>query len=272
MAVLTPANALAKFAGLDLKPIEEVQYGFCGGIYGAAGVGKTTLAGTIVNSELGNPALLVDAEGGAEVVKHQQKNGLHVVSPSKWADIAEIRREYEKGNRPFKSIIFDNMSEIQFMHLRSVVPPGLQPQIQHYGQNVAEMLSFVRFWRDQSRFHGTNVVFVCWDTLIRDGDGVIIKRGVQLRPKFADSFPGIVNFVGYLYVEPKIKGWGRVLDLSPNPKQDSKFRRSLDSASQKIPLQIANPDLGAIIDTIKGGKEWDTKKYDLSLAVASSKV
>lgn len=259
----TPPAKAAKFAGMDIRSSLSPDYGFCGALYGSAGSGKTTLAGSIVNSDYGTPALLVDAEGGADVVSHLEERGLSTIAPKDWSDIVNIGMQYKMGNRPYKSVIFDNLSEIQYMHIRSVVPEGQLPEIKHYNKNVADMVAWIRFWRDQARFHGINVVFVAWESFVKDENGILLKKGVQLRPKLAEQFPGIVNFVGYLYVEPKLPNWGRVLELTPDPKLDSKFRRSPESRAMQIPLKIGNPDLGTILDVLKGGKDWPVEKHDI---------
>lgn len=259
MTTLTPENARTSFGGLQVIRASDIEYGFCGAIYGQAGTGKTTLAATAADTELGAPLAILDAEGGASVVAH--RSDIDIVPMGKWSDFEDFRKTVSK-DCPWKTLVFDNMSEINTMRQRSLASDGMLT-IQQHGKVTADMLDMVRFYRDLSRFRGINVIFIAWETSVKNESGGEIKRGVKFTPALAEAFPGIVDFVGYLKVEPKLPNWGRILDLSPNPRLDSKFRRSGNSAAMQIPFQIPNPSLADIIDTVKGGKPWPKDKYDL---------
>lgn len=232
--------------------------GMCIALYGAAGVGKTTLAAQAALSPLGSPVLIIDAEGGSRAVAHMQN--VYVADVKSWKEITEVSNEVAKQAQ-FKTIVLDNMSEFQQINLKGIVGNGM-PQIQHYGQNTNEMLNFSRLWRDISRDTGVNVIFIAWESPEKDESTGIIKRDLGFTPSLAKQFPGIIDIVGYLTVNQKGL---RVLNFAPSVRNAAKFRRSQTEVAMQIPLQLTyglnEYPMVDLLNTLKGGETWPTGRY-----------
>lgn len=256
-------------AGIKITPAKELvstEWGMCIALYGSPGVGKTTTAGKLAYSPYASPVLFLDEEGGTHVIKHIPN--VDIAAIGNWAELSRVSGEITRlgSNCPYKTIVIDNMTEVQAMNLKAVAGTGT-PQIQHYNQSTAELLHFTRQWRDFARFNGINVVFIAWTSPEEDNSsGIkIIKQDVGFTPSLARQFPGIVDIVGFLSVEGS-QGV-RVLSFAPSNRTAAKFRRAADDVSMKIPLTIKFNDrmspLEDIIGTLKGGLPWPSEKYQL---------
>jgi hypothetical protein len=205
--------------------------------------------------------LHIDAEGGTDAII--DRKGVEVVSVYNWNQYQSVTRELiqQKGSG-YKTICVDNLSEIANLSLTKIAGPTQGPEIQEWGEMFREVRQKIREYRDLARLYGVNVIFCCWDADEKDDRGVM-KKDLALSPALRKQVPGLTTIIGHVAVldDPN----ARLLTFAAGPKTVAKFRRSRTAAAQKIPLQIRYSvdklPLGDIIDVLKGGKEWDTKKY-----------
>ena len=266
--VLTPNN-VETFGGLKIIKDDVIVPGLFMGIYGTGGGGKTTLVADIVRSPYGTPALLVDAEGGSSSVTHLREYGLDIVQPTSWAQILKIKQEFERGDHKYKSLIFDNISEMLSLIVKSKAPTGMPEgnmALKIWGQVTAEMQEFVRELR-ASTFKGRNVLMVLWEENPKEESTGIIHKRVNLTPKLAAAFPGMVTMLGNITVPGNEKnGYIRKLSFAPSEKTDSKFRVAPTDVAAKIPLELwLNNEVHFLVDflaTVRDGKPFPTQIYE----------
>lgn len=260
---MTPNN-IRSFAGLNIKKVGENKDGVCIGFYGTGGSGKTTLASEIVLSKYGSPALLVDVEGGSSSVSHLMDKGLDVVLPANWNEVNKIRNEFKRGQDYYKSVIFDNLSEMQAMCMATIVPSG-QPQIQHWGDMTARILQLVRDFRDLSRLSGLNVVFILWEEIEKEPLTEMVRKKVNLTPKLSAAIPGIITQMGRLTVHQSRPPYARKLVFAPSEETDSKFRVAPTDNAAKMPLELyLTQEVHFLVDflaMLKDGQKFPSEKY-----------
>lgn len=261
--VMTPNN-VRTFAGLNIVD-KNTPTAICIGIYGGGGSGKTSVVAQIVLSLHGTPALLVDIEGGSTSVEHLKDFGLDIVKPKSWDDIKKIRASIKRGDHGYKSIIWDNVSEIVNLCMRSITTLKI-PQIQHYGQVNSEMLEFIREQRDLARLEGINTLMVLWEEYEKDELMMMTRKKLNLSPKLAAAVPGIVTMMGRLTVVGKAKSnYIRRLSFAPSEDSDAKFRVRPDEEAAKIPLELYlrrdSTFLPDFLATIRDGKPFPVENY-----------
>lgn len=262
--IITPENAdllLTDFGGLKLVSPSDMRRkgGWNLTIFGPAGTGKTTVASTIAESKMGGTTVHVDVEGGTSVLAHLPPT-YRIAEMTTWAQVNKFRNDCRAASQlPFTNVILDNMTEIADMHLQSLAV-GREVQLQDYKTNTATMLKFIRDWRDMARTKGINVIFIAWDDVEKSEEGAVIGRRVQFTPSLAKQYPYIVDNIGYLTVEPNPPKFTRKISFVP-VRSDAKLRRAADDNSIHIPLELWNPHIGALIDTVVGGMPWDSKPF-----------
>lgn len=255
---------ITKFGNIAIRKASESDpWGVCLALYGPPGVGKTTAAGKISLVSEGSPVLFLDAEGGTRSISHLNK--CDVAQVGTWPELVSVSQQImaQKKDCQWKTIVIDNMSEIQAINVKSIVGDRI-PQIQDWGKTTADMLNFTRLWRDFARFNSVNVILIAWASPSKEEfNGIeITKQDVAFTPSLARQFPGIVDIVGHLTVE---QNQTRTLSFAPSNRTAAKFRRSGDENAVKIPLIIKfgeqhNP-LGDIITTLRTGTPWPAEKY-----------
>lgn len=236
--------------------------GLCIAIYGVPGVGKTTLAAQAAMSELGSPVLVIDAEGGSRAISHMEN--VYIADVKTWREVNDISNAVANTKNEFKTVVLDNMSEFQQIHMRSIVTGNNMPEIRDWGRNSNEMLGFTRLWRDIARDQGLNVIFIAWESPeVDESSGAkIIKRDLGFTPSLAKQFPGIIDIVGHLTVDNR---GTRILSFAPSTRNAAKFRRSQLEAAMQIPLTLYyglnEYPMVDLLNTLKGGLDWPSGKY-----------
>jgi hypothetical protein len=261
---ITKAN-VDKIVGLPVRSVK--QQTTAGGVvmafYGAGGSGKTTLASQIALVEDGAPVLFLDAEGGTSSIAHM--DNVDVVDIGSWKQLMEVSQAVSTDESlPYKSIVIDNLTEIQSVNMRGIVGNAL-PEWTHWNRSTSDMLRLIRMYRELARFRGINVLFLVWEKIDKNENTGRMRRGVNFTPSLANSFPGIVNTVGYITTVKNPPLYTRCLSFAPDPDYDSKFRRAPTDASNDIPHEIYyninEYPLVDIINTVRYGKPWPKGKY-----------
>lgn len=272
MVALTPDNATAiradlarKYGGIAGVPVNEVKSGVCIGIYGPGGIGKTTLAGTICKSEYGWPAAYLDARGNPEVIR-SYGDKVQVFPIAKFDQLDDWRKDFiNDRERPFKTVIVDNLSELWAMDLRDRYGADADIKWEMHSATTADILQAARNLKDLSTIYGVNVIIVAWDTpenrTIRGRD--VSRSELAFNSKLQSQLPGIISWLGRLYIVEDSPPYTRCLDFRPiETMHQAKFQLDPDDAiAGQIPMQIWNPSLASIIDCIKGGQPWPTDKH-----------
>lgn len=259
---MTPSN-VRSFAGLQIDDRENLSNGVFMALYGKGGVGKTTILADIVRSPHGTPALLVDVEGGSSSVTHLKKYGLDVVHATTWKQIQAIKKAIEAGGHEYRSIIWDNLSEITNIYKLVVAPSGI-PEIQQWGKILAEMMEFVRDARELTETNGINVGFCLWEEYRENPETGITKLQVNLFRSFTSTFPGMVTQIGHVSV-PLNFSENRLLSFKPDDRNDSKFRVAPTDAADNIPKELwLDRDDYFLVDflaMLKEGVSFPVEKY-----------
>jgi hypothetical protein len=267
--VLTPASAPALFksyGGVKPKPVSEVSGGICLGIYGPGGIGKTTLAGTVCDTDLGWPALYLNARGNPHVIR-SRGDKVQIMDVSSFKQAQSIRDDIAKDTKcPYKSIIVDNVTELWSLDLRDRYGANTQIEWTMHSATTADVLALVRNYSDlATSFHKLNVIFIMWETpekrAIR-GEKEKDRSEVAFNKALQSQVPGIITWLGRLYITDEVL-YTRCLDFRPiESMQQSKFQVDPDDeATKDIPMEIWNPSLASIIDTVKGGQPWPAAKH-----------
>lgn len=265
---MTPDN-LDTFAGLEVvRKKDNIKKGAFMAVYGTGGSGKTTLLSEVVLTELGRPALLVDVEGGSDSVTHLLGQGLDIVNPDTWLKVKKVVDEFKAGKHNYKSIIIDNLSEILALRVKHSAPSGMplgSATLQMWGQITSELQEFVRDLR-VCTFKGYNAFMVLWEETEQDEATKAVRYKVNLTPKFASAFPGMVTMVGRLTVPGDERdGYIRQLSFAPSTKTDAKFRVAPNEVTSNIPLELYlrqdthfMPDF---LECVVNGKPFPAEKY-----------
>lgn len=252
------------FGRFSVVPIAEIKTGTAIGLYGAPGVGKTSLAGTVCEYEPFCPVAIIDMEGGSKVLR--DKPNIEVIPISTWKDADELRAQFAKtvGTVDYpgwKTLIIDNLSEL----LTSIIfgkfgtAQLTQP---NWGEVQRAMIDFIKFFRDLARDKQINVIFIAWDTEDKSPTGRI-KNQMNFIPSLQNAIPGLLDYVGHITVLPT---GHRVITFATNPQANvSKFRRDQSPAGQSVPLVIeydaAHMPLVDIMRCLNEGIMWPVDKY-----------
>lgn len=229
--------------------------------------GKTTAAATITDSELGAPALYLDARGNPHVIA-SYTNRIDTIEVRKFDEVAAIRRDLENDRDClYKSVIIDNCSELFFMDLRDTYGPDADVTWQQHSRVTADLLQMHRNFVDLSTGrHRMNVIFVYQEApearTIR-GKDVPSRSEISLNKSLQAQVPSIVNFLGRLYVVDQSPSWVRVLDFTPSETlHQAKLQVDPnDEYAKQIPYELFNPSLASILNTIRGRQPWPTELH-----------
>jgi hypothetical protein len=232
-------------------------------IYGAPGSGKTTFAADAQDSPYGSPVVYLDAESGIRSVSH--RSDVDVIQIANWAQIAAFMGLFKTQVSPrWRTVVLDNMSEIQAMCIKNAQGDSDMPQIQHYGRATADILQLTRTCRDLARLRSVNFILIAWESPEKDEATGIIKRDIGFSPSLAKTFPGLVDQVGYL-VSSDQPPYLRTMHFESSSRTAAKFRRSQSEAASGIPLtfsyKIDDKPLLDLLATLVGDKAWPKDKY-----------
>lgn len=254
------------YAGLKIRRAGDVQKrGFSWMLYGPGGCGKTTLAAMMHESEYAGRVGLFDCEGGSSAVEHLG-DAIDVVDINNWKQIKTLGEAFKKDpdSSPWNTLIFDNLSEYQPLHMRTELHVADQPTQPEWGANTRGMVDFVTIWRDAARLYGINVFFCMWDASEKDDYSGILKHDLSLTPKLRETLPGKVDLVAYIeYIEGQPDY--RLLSLKPSKKTVAKFRRpgheSARSVPYEIPYSLKQNPMVDLMAALRGTTPWPKDKY-----------
>lgn len=224
--------------------------------------GKTTLAASITKSVFGAPAAYLDARGNPEVVR-SYGDAIQVFPISKFDQVDDWRTDFVNDrNRPFKSVIVDNLCELHAMDLRDRYGTDAEIAWTMHSAATADVLQLARNFTDLSTIYGVNVIFVMWDVHeTRNVRGREVNRSeLSFNKALQSQLPGIISWLGRLYIVDDAPPWTRMLDFRPIESMHvAKFQVDPDDpVTGEVPMQQWNPSLASIVDTVLGGIPWPT--------------
>lgn len=260
------------FGRFKVVPVAEIETGTAIGLYGAPGVGKTTLAGTLATYAEFCPVCIIDAEGGSKVLNDY--TNIDIIPVSNWKDVEDLKVEFQKKagtpDAPWKTIIVDNLSEFMSMVIFGKFGTAQLTQ-PNWGEVQRAMIDQIRFYRDLARDKGINVVFIAWDVEDKSPSGRI-KNQMNFIPSLQQAIPGLLDYVGFITALPNGK---RSISFVTDPQKSvAKLRRNASDIAQQIPLTIeydlAHQPLVDIIKTLSEGVPWPVAKYQAAKAAVTT--
>ncbi len=269
--VMTPSNgaeAVRKYGGVAPTPISHVDQGLVLGIYAPGGTGKTTVAGSITDSELGRPALLLNAQGNPFVLS-SYSDRIDVIDLENFEHQNRIRADILRDpDCKYKTIIIDNWSELYYRLLAERYGNS-EVTWQMHSKSTSMFLSATRQWVAMATSSlKLNIVCVYQETpearVIR-GKEILSRSELGLNKALQFQVPTIVNFMGRLYVYEDVVPYRRVLDFRPMEElHQAKLQVDPhDEFAKAIPMEQLNPSLASILDTVRGHKPWPVEKHAL---------
>ena len=270
MTVMTPENAthlIRSYGGVVVEPVSNTDRGLMLGIYGEGGVGKTTLAATIADSDLGRPALLLDARGNPHVIS-SYSDRVDVATVTRFDQVDKIRQDILRDkNLPYKSVILDNVTEMWSMDLRDRYGPMVSVEWTKHAASTSDIVQLVRNWSDLALTGlKLNVIFVFQETPeTRDIQGRtgVVRSEVAFNKALQSHVPTLVNFLGRLYQTSDQPPYRRKLDFRPiMTMHQAKLQVDRDDEyAKQIPFEMHDPSLASILDTIRGHKPFPIEKH-----------
>lgn len=268
---LTPQNAAAAikgWGGFVVQPVSNMDKGLALGLYGPGGIGKTTLAATITDSIHAPRALLLNARGNPHVIG-SYADKIDVIDISKYDEQEKIRQQVLKdgANFPYQSVIFDNVSEVFYRRLTELYGPIADITWQKHSATTADMLQLVRNWMDLTEGGPKiNVIFVFQEvpeTRTIRGQEVPSRSEIAANKALQSQIPTIINFMGRLYQMEDTPPYRRMLDFRPvESVHQAKFQVDMtDPVTKEIPMEVWDPSLASLLDTIRYHKPWPTSKH-----------
>lgn len=265
--IWTPATRerITSFGGLAVKSPTQIRetHGRNITIMSRGGIGKTTLAATAVKSRFACPLLVLDIEGGSYVLDEDPNiDIISILTYDDWRKFyTSLKLNWNNPDKfPYKGICIDNITELMYKDLEVEKPKHKDPR-QAYGVVTDDLLDITRFMRELTRKTMINVIINVWVERERDDDNNATFTKVQLNPATQKAYPGIVDIVGWLDIENDKPAYTRKLSFIP-VRSDAKLRRAKgDVNAQKIPIEMWNPDLGAILDTLIGGDDFNAAQF-----------
>lgn len=284
---LTPANAAVKirqYGGQDVKPITTQDRGMALALFAPGGIGKTTAAATIVESEFGGPALYLNARGNPHVIssygiiptefeptltRQLPTRYIEQIDVPKFKTQEDIRQDIIKEGAafPFKTVILDNVSEIFYRRLGELYGPIGDVTWDKHSATTNDMLQLVRNWMDLCEGPPyINVIFIFQETPEKRtiaGQTVESRSEIGFNKALQSQLPTIVNFLGRLYIAGGPPEYARVVDFTPiETIHQAKFQIDpQDEYASQIPMIQYNPHLGHLLDTIRYHKPWPVELH-----------
>lgn len=270
MTTLTPANAkeyMRRYGGVESIPVNEMQSGLKMAIYGPGGIGKTTLLGTAMDTDLGWPALHLNARGNPHVIRSygDKMQVIDITDPA--GQLPRIKQDILKdGDMPFKSIFLDGLTEMVSLDYRKRYGVQLEVDWTKHSATTATILAIVREFCDLADYGPKLNVFMTAGDVpeTRTIRGRELQRSeLAMNKALQNQVPLIVSWVGRLYITEGAPRFTRMLDFTPD-EAVSQAKHQIDRndpQANQIPFQVYNPSLASIIDTFKGGQLWPQDRH-----------
>jgi hypothetical protein len=184
--------------------------------YGEPGAGKTLLASTAEDHEDTSPVLHLDIEGGLVTVR--KRKSYQAVRVRSIEEIVKVHDKLEelliKGECPYKTVVLDNISELQKLDMRTVMVEAKRtardpdkvdidvPSQREWGKSGERMRRIIRAYRDLPM----HTIAVAWMGSEHDDATGVVSYYPLLPGKLRGEVPGYFDIVGRLTAVSKNNG------------------------------------------------------------------
>jgi hypothetical protein len=240
-------------------------------LYGKAGTGKTTLAGSYPK-----PLLIIEcSEKGTDSISDIK--GVKVLRCRNYDDAVKAYWYIKKNPDKFKSVAIDTVSHLQDMCIKKIVEEKgreiNEGEIGNWGtmtkQMWGEVASSVKSLLMDFRNLPQDCIFIAHDRNFNneeedENNQINPSIGPRLSPSIRASLNAIVNIIGNTFIQEtvkKIKIGKKIeekrkikycLRIGPNAIYDTKVRKP---KKFRLPDVLVNPDYNKLIDIVKGIEE-----------------
>lgn len=270
VAEVAKAIARKRYGNVQIKPVSTLDAGLVMGLFGRGGAGKTTLAASITDSPLGAPALLLNCFGNPHVVS-SYADRLDVAEITKFSEVEAIVKDIETDpNCRYKSLIYDNVTAMIMLRLRELYGATADVDWTKHSATTADVLQLaLNGLMLSAGRHKMNVLFlfqlVTEERTINGVKGDVYE--IAANKAVQSQFPGLVSFLGRIYIKGEIKPFHRMLDFTPLEKLHQakmQFDPKHPTAGT-IPLEIYKPSMASLLDTLRGNQPFPIEKHRESL-------
>jgi hypothetical protein len=219
-------------------------------VFGYPGSGKTTFAAS------GPKPLIADLDGTAARSLSDRSDVEIASCKGGWDEMDSLSNfllRMPMSEMPFETISWDTVSTMQSFALRKVMRQSATPQQptqQEYGFANQMIIDFVEKWCLHARKTGLNVVFPVHAAEIKDESTGVITIRMDLTPGCLKGVAKTVDTIGYMGQDLKEN---RTLVLHNTHKITAKHHQP-QTGPGRIDLEILNPNLTQIINTLRGRK------------------
>lgn len=267
-------SSTKKTGGIEdrIKPVAEIERSSSYAFYGRAGSGKTTIAATFPK-----PMLLLDIrDKGTDSIADVK--GVDVLEIEDLEDIEDVYYDVLKGGSKYKTVVFDTVTEMQKLVMRSVVMSKSkhkknvdESRIGDWGsmakRDWGDVAGIMNKWIADFRDLDMEVVFLAQERVknVDDEEGednqLTPEVGAAVMPSIAITLNAAVNVIGNTFIRMKrtsvVKGTKKTykeepvycLRVGPNPIYTTKLRKP---RSAEAPPYIEDATYKDIRDLVKG--------------------
>lgn len=253
-----------------ITPVAELGLVIAALFYGRAGTGKTTIGSTFPA-----PILHLDIrEKGTDSVSDVED--FDTISIQDWEEIEQVYWYLKSGDSPYKTVIFDAVSQAQDMAVDSaMLDDGKQPgdlvTKRQWGVASGKMKTWIVNYRDLVD-EGINVVFLAHDRATEGEEGedgeLTPSVGPRVMPSVASVLTAGVKIVGQTFIRElneKQEG-GKVkrkvtycMRLGPHAYYETKIRQIKGSYTPEV---LEDPTYDKLVSIMKGELEAPEEKVE----------
>lgn len=233
-------------------------------VHASAKQGKSTLSVTApaprVYCDVESAARFLEAEGRIRAVKWNPDEpppeydgswDTAVVATRDFETVAKVYRHLNSGNHPFKSLIIDSISELQFRVVDNMTGRQ-QPTMQQWGGVYRDVGGFVRDIRDLTMHPIKPLESVVIVAMTRQIDGKYVP---WCQGQLQTVLPFLLDATAYLYTDtdPDTGQPVRMLLTQPTAEFEAGNR-----IGNKWPMVIREPNIQQMISDVFGPEPLET--------------
>ena len=240
---------MQKFSDKFIHPGQvSDQWGLNLVVYGQPGVGKTMLAASAQDSELGRDVLIIDVEAGSRSI--QDREDIRLFVPRYWEDFVDVINYLREEEHTFNTVVIDTLSAAQTELATPFIAKGPTPSQNEWGLINAQIIKMVRAFKQLAVQTGINIVFNCHEREEKDeGTGKVLIRP-DLTPGACRALVATVDAVArYTYV----RGVRTLHFLSESDRFLAKFRQPL--TGEQFPMEIEDPTMEMLLQYVRSRRD-----------------
>jgi len=253
---------------LPWSPVKKItdKQGLVFSLFGPPGAGKSTLGASATSSVHGRELLILNFDNDLRSLQDREDlmawpgekdNGKIRSWEHASSFLATLAQRTTAGKHPFKTIQFDTVNSMYDFAYKHVIAKGgpNRDGRQIWGEANDLVLEVVSQWASLAKDTGINVVFVCHSEEKQDGENGPIVLRMAVTPGVVKGMYQRVSTIGCLLEMP---GGKRKLYLHNTAKIVAKVHQP--QSGNKLPLEISDPNLGRMIEHVKGIRPYPTKE------------